>query len=471
MNTTWYIVASVDLVLATVFSLFVLSRRKRVPAVTLSWILAFFLIPYGGLVFYLFVGYRSISRRKRRMPNPFRKVQEESDAAAELARLDEDLRSVAMLGERLTDFPAVGRNRLVLYTGGASTYAAIAAAIADAKEYIHLEYYIFRPDETGMLFRDLLIHKAQNGVKCRLLVDHIGSFGLTRHFTQPLEQAGVKVAFFFPVRLNRPWGFHLRNHRKLVVVDGVSGFIGSQNIGNEYTRWWKQQKLSWRDTHLKIEGPAVAQLETIFSEDWEFSTGEKSIDLKAPPEIPHCGESVVQMLPTGPDEDQSTLEMILITLVHAAKKRITVMTPYFIPTMSITLALYSAARRGVLVELMVPLASDNWIVDLAARSWYRDLLSEGVVIYQHQETFVHAKVVTVDQRVVLLGSANMDERSFRLNFESSVLVYDAAISRQHLLGFDQMKEHSLKVDLADIEKQAFLADVRDGAFRILSPLL
>lgn len=282
--------------------------------------------------------------------------------------------------------------------------------------------------------------------------------------------AGIKFSFFNPLTVRRPWGFHLRNHRKLCIIDGTWGFIGSLNISSEYKRW-RLKKLEWIDNQLKVTGPAVNHLQTVFAEDWEFSTGESLTGEKYFPPPKTDGACVVQLLPTGPDEYEHTLEKILMTMVHAARKRVTMLTPYFVPTDAVALALEAAAHRGVTVDILLPKRSDDWLVDLAARSWYRDLLEGGANLYLSQSAFNHSKVVTVDGLVSLSGSANMDERSFRLNFECSAIIYNEGISTEFVASFDKSKAEANQIKLADIDSLGIFERIRDGFFRLLSPLL
>jgi cardiolipin synthase len=422
---------------------------------------------------YAFVGYRGFMRRRRRRKRglPLDLKPHEPTSESNLERLQAlDADKAARLAENLTHFPVVGTNVVEPFEEAFAIYGAIADAILAAKHHVHLEYYIFEADDRGESFRELLAKKAREGVECRLLVDNVGSFGLNRKFLQPMIDAGVKVAFFWPVRFTRPWGMHLRNHRKLVVVDGKVGFIGSQNIGGETLRR-RGRRLTWRDTQVRIEGPGVLQLQTVFAEDWAFTTGEK---LEAPAYHPTprpLGASLVQTVPTGPDESELGLEMLLLTLVAGARQRITLTTPYFIPSGALLLSLAGAAKRGVAVDLLVPRDSDHAIVRWASRAWFRLLARSGITILEYPETFVHAKVVTIDDRIVLLGSANMDMRSFRLNFECSLLTYDEAFARRMLRSFDSMKTKSVELTAEHLEKQPFLVKVRDGACRLFSPLL
>jgi cardiolipin synthase len=472
----------IKLLLAVIFTIIVLGQRKQVIAVTLAWILMFFSLPFIGIALFLLLGYHNLSRRLRlklksvtahtAKPLIFnRRHNDQKNDPLHLIPLPTvDLKKVALTAERLTNFPVVPGNELHLYSEAEITYKAIIDVVQQAKHHIHMLYYAFQADETGTVFRDLLVEKAKSGVVCRLLVDDIGSFRLTQRFLQPMLEAGVEVAHFLPVRISRPWGLQLRNHRKLIVIDGKIGFIGSQNIGNEYRRRINR-KLSWRDTHLKIQGPAVTQLQTIFSEDWLFTTQKTISGDDYFPTIAPAGTATVQTLPTGPDENELALEIILTSLIHTANQHITITTPYLVPSLPLLVALEAAVKRGVRVQILVPRKSDHWLIGQVGKSWYRDLLQIGSELYEFSAYFIHAKMVTIDDQVALLGSANMDERSYHLNFECGVLLYDRLCTNQWTEIFSSMIAEAQRFSLQKLEKQSVILNVRDGLFRILSPII
>lgn len=476
----WDVLGWIDLAFAFGFTLVVLASRRRTPGTTVAWILTFYFLPYLGFALYLTVGYRNFRRRRRRRVRLAQLRASRSNPSLDTMESWRALRAVdcdkvARLAENLTNMPVFPLNRLVPYEDAFSIYGAIGDAIVQAKHHVHLEYYIFDADERGEFFRDLLIEKAKSGVECRLLVDHLGSFALRRSFVRPMERAGVRVGYFSPLRFNRLWRAHLRNHRKLVITDGKVGFIGSQNIGGEKI-FSRGRRLGWRDTQVRIEGPAVHQLQTVFAEDWAVTTTELLTGDSYFPEPTPMGESWVQTVPTGPDESELALEMILTNLLPIAESRITVTTPYFVPSNALVMALESAARRGVQVELLVPKDSDHFLVHWASRSWFRELVRSGIRVVEYPDSFVHAKLVTIDEKVVLLGSANMDMRSFRLNFECSLLVYDTHFVRSILRSFDEMRARSVPWVGGDFSgenarREPFWQRVRDGLCRLLSPLL
>jgi cardiolipin synthase len=234
---------------------------------------------------------------------------------------------------------------------------------------------------------------------------------------------------------------------------------------------WRIQKLDWIDNQFLIKGPAVTQMESVFLEDWEFSTGKPHPTKTVAEWDKHEGNSTLQLLPTGPDGPSHAFEKILMALIHAAKDRITLLSPYFMPTESIAISLEAAVRRGVKVEILVPNRSDHWLVDAASKSWYWDLLQGGIEIWETTESFIHAKQVTVDGEVALVGSANMDERSFRLNFEISLMVFNSEQVVKMESRFSEQLIQARKLTVSKFSNQSLFARVRDGLFRLVAPLL
>lgn len=453
------------------FSLWLLAQRRLQPALTLSWLFAFILAPWVACPAFLISGYARHRRGVRRRNRPKRTHWRARLAAPAATREPaHDLAGVARIAEAGTGFPVSQGNQVRILDEAYAITGAIAEAMEGAKDHIHFEYYILQPDETGQYFRDLLIRKAEAGVTCRVLVDHVGSFSLHEDFLAPLRKAGVQFAWFEPVRLTRMRGAHLRNHRKLVIIDGKTAFLGSQNIGNEYLQW-PRKKLSWRDTQVRVAGPAVHALQTVFLEDWEMATAEKVQEERYFPPLLPQGAAPVQILPTGPDEDELLMETTFSALVHSAHQRITLMTPYLVPTLPMLVALESAVKRGVKVEFLLPERSDQWITDLAARAWFRDLVRAGCHISLYRRTFLHAKVVTIDSRAALIGSANMDERSFHLNFELGALLYDPESVTTLVASFDRHLHESRGIDKKSVERVPVIEAIRDGLLRVMSPWL
>jgi cardiolipin synthase len=450
---------------------FVVISKKRDPAVTLAWVFGFFLIPYGAMILYAFFGYQRFRLRRRRVPNPTHHLTLRHEPAELRKTLPPAFQNVELLAAKLTDYPVIGGNLVTVYDRASETDTALSHAIRAAKHHVHMCYYIVEPNKTGNHFRDLMIEQARRGVQCRLLMDAVGSFSVGRPFLKPLQDAGVQTAFFSPFQtFSRPWAFNFRNHRKLTVIDGEIGFIGSQNIGHHFMRAGSR-RVQWRETDVRLEGPGAEELQTVFAEDWNFATGEH---LTGDPYFPlpaERGTTLVQALPTGPDRRENALGMIFLEAIHAARERVTITTPYFIPTAPMALALVSAARRGVRVDLLLPKRTDHPVVDCASRSWFNEFIQNGVFIHQLGEGFLHSKVVTVDGHLALVGSANMDTRSFLINFELSLLLYDRDVASHLVRVFDRMTAQATAVKHDELAELSMTRQFTEGFCRVLSPLL
>ncbi|MGE0481731.1 MAG: cardiolipin synthase, partial [Phycisphaerae bacterium] len=420
---------------------------------------------------------RKASKRRKRVAalvsrfNRWAEQRVRDDEDATVISLAPDLARIEYLGRRLADVPAVGGNEVRLYDEANATYNAIEDAIRSAKHHVHLLYYIWQPDQTGLYFRELLIDKARAGVQCRLLLDSVGCLGLGRRFVRPLLDAGVQVAFFLPLwRLRKRFSLHLRNHRKIAVVDGTIAFTGSQNIGDEYRG--RLKRLSpWHDTHMRICGPAALFLAQTFAEDWLFATREH-LDLDAYYHDPgHPGDSIVQVLPTGPDQDVSALSQVVFAAVSAAQESIRIEVPYFVPDPPLVSALQHACYRGVRVQIVLPTRTDAPLVLWAGRSYYAELMQAGVEVVEYDAGVLHSKIMTVDDRWCMLGSANMDVRSFRLNFEVTALVYDRLVAHQLSRGIDRHAHAGRRLTLRDAAGLPIQQEVLEGVARLFAPLL
>jgi cardiolipin synthase len=362
-------------------------------------------------------------------------------------------------------------NSVTIYHNGKESFESLIDAVSKAKQHVHLEYYIFQADDTGDQLGNLLINKAKQGIECRLLVDFIGCWGRKRWaFLSKLHNGGVEIGYFLPVV---PWKgrvrTNFRNHRKIAIIDGEIGFTGSQNIGNEYVGLSKEFSI-WHDTHLKITGPAVADLQEIFIDDWLYATRRYLRKNQYYPKLTEQGNQLVHILPSGPDTNTKILHHLLFAVISAARRSVHIATPYFVPDSTMLLALEAAAYRGVEVVILMPAELDMPLTLWAGRSYYRDLLLSGVDIYEYQAGMMHSKVVIVDNLWGMVGSANMDVRSFRLNFETSVYLYNQELARQLEDNFQSMLQESKPVDLRDTY-HSFGVSLRQGFARLISPML
>jgi cardiolipin synthase len=478
----WALTLCTNYVLALAFVATVL-RRRREPTAMMAWIFAILTLPGLGMLLYWLLGShrlrRKVGRRRRRVAHLLGRLRDRVEQQAHAAvapaisDLPEDLASIEQLGRRLADMPATGGNEVCILQEANATYAALEEALRAAHHHIHMEYYIWQPDQTGEAFRDLVIERARTGVQCRLLLDAVGCRRIRRPFIRPLLEAGVQVAFFLPLhplRLRKRLSLHLRNHRKIVIVDGQVAFMGSQNIGDEY-RGRLRHLSPWYDTHMRLSGPASLFLQQTFAEDWYMAARER-LDSDAYFPQPHRpGRSVVQVLATGPDQSVSTLAQIMFAAVSSARSSIRIATPYFVPDLAVRLALAYACYRGVQVRLVLPSRSDSALALWAARSFYPELLEAGVEVHEYDGGVLHSKLVTVDDRWCMLGSANMDVRSFRLNFESTALIYDQPVAVELAQSIDRFCSRARRITARDVWQRRRLRQIGEGAARLFAPLL
>ncbi len=374
--------------------------------------------------------------------------------------------------ETVGSLPLMVGNSATLLVDGQATFEAILEAISSAEHYILIQFYIFREDETGKKIRDALVAKAREGVAVYHLLDNMGSMGLSQEFIESMTNEGVHLTYFMDVEgdTNR-FQLNFRNHRKIVVVDGKRGFLGGLNVGDEYLG--KDPKLTpWRDTHMEWRGPVVKCLQVPFAEDWLWATGDllDQLDWEIRPEDSVGGVEAL-CLATGPTDPFETCAMGFLTLIDGAKDRIWIATPYFVPDDKIVTALQLAAIRGVDVRVIMPDLSDSQIVYLASFSYLKELEDAGVKFYRFQKGFLHQKVMVVDDSLSVIGSANLDNRSFRLNFEVIGIVSDLAFNKEVSQMLENDLANSIPTGSAALEDRTFLFQLLVRLARMLAPIL
>lgn len=446
--------------------------RQRDPRVTVAWIFAILLMPFIGALTYLLFGQNKIARRTKKKSMASERARVRSTRLIGNLASPIDARGQIQLFRllnKICPLPALAGNDIKILTDMQANYEEQLAAIAAARRFVHIEYYIFQPDAIGERFRTELIAAAKRGVEVRFVHDGLGSMNLGRSFLAEMTAAGVETAVFIPLNpLTRRWIFNFRNHRKIVVVDGEVGFIGGANIGKEYLG---ERPGAWGDTHLRIRGPAVAHLQQVFAEDWAFASGTQLTDPKYYPEPRKAGETVAQVVPGGPDLRPPIYHELYFSAVANAVEQVRIVTPYFVPSESVLTALKTAARRGVNVEILVPGLSTHPIVQSAARSYYHDLLESGVKIYEYTPGFMHSKVLTVDGRWSIVGTANFDNRSMILNFEIGVALYDVELTHQLDLVFEMNRAKSKTIDLAEWKTRWLPWRILENSAALFSPVL
>lgn len=454
----------------------VVLTKRRNTASSVAWILAIILLPYLGGVLYLFFGINRVERRTRQRAAIERNIEQQLPALDEYdlelsSRLNDQQAQLARLvhsgcGSMPTDCNAV---EVIADTNVA--LRRIEEAIMAAQESIHLEYYIWRADKTGTRVRDLLIERARAGVRVRFLYDGIGSIFLGRGFLRPMRDAGIDIAPFLPgASFRERWSLNLRSHRKIVITDGRIGFTGGMNIGDEYHG--RNKKLGyWRDTHLRLVGPSVLQLQRVFAEDWYYATGEEVTQPERFPD-PECdGDVISQVVSGGPSGEMRTFHALMFTAINEARERVTLATSYFVPTDALQMALETAARRGVEVRLLLAgKSAHRWTV-LAGRSFYESLLQAGVEIQEYRRGILHSKTVTVDGNWSLISTANFDSRSMLLNFEVGVALFDSRIAARLEKDYSEDIQHAKRIRLDYWQKRSSMHVFVENLCRLFAPVM
>ncbi|MGE8213492.1 MAG: cardiolipin synthase [Stenotrophomonas sp.] len=407
--------------------------QKREPVATLSWILSLAALPYIGLfVFYLFGPQKIVRQRLRRG-----RSREGMGTYDAVCPPDVQCTELARVGQATTGLSPSSATDVDWLVDGAATYAAIIAAIGQAQRHVNLEYYIFEPDHAGTAMRDALVERARAGIKVRLLLDAVGSSKIRKRFLQPLLDAGAEVAWFHPRQLlkplKRPW-LNMRTHRKLVVVDGEVAFTGGINVTDEEDD--SRNPSAYRDLHMRIRGHVVHSLQLVFLEDWIYATGQGQEHFQRgdlfPPTVParEQGKIDAQVVVSGPDSAWEPIHRLHVAAIQEARQRVWLVTPYFVPGEAARMALTSAALAGLDTRLLVPKRSDSIFVTLAARSYFDELLEAGVRIFEYGPRMLHSKAFIADDDTCIVGTANFDHRSFRLNFELSMMYTDRRLTRE-----------------------------------------
>lgn len=470
----------IEVVLAAATLLWVL-HIKREPMSAIAWCLAVILIPFLGSALFALFGYQTIHKplaRRQERRSAYRKLAGEpsddvnpSDGTSS-AQVPQRWEVLARLAQHRDGFPVTAGNRLAFYHDGEPAYAAMLEAIREAKHHVHMEFFIFRPDESGKRFIAALCAAAKRGVEVRFLYDSVGSYSLSSKLLHDLMQAGGKVAAFLPL-LNPLYRIriNLRNHRKILVVDGRTAFTGGLNIGDEYLG--KNPHFGyWRDSQLRVEGPAVESLQRVFLEDWHFATNEPTHGpLYYPRFSEPPGSSLIQVVHSGPDTDYKVIRETYFAGILRGRKRVWIASPYYVPDPGLRDALILAGREGVDVRFLGLFRPDKWIPFLAARYYWADLLAAGVKVYQFARGMMHSKYVLVDGEWASIGTANTDNRSLYLNYEVNCLIYDSAAVAELEEQFRRDLEWSIQLTPEAYRSRPLASRLAENAARLMSPVL
>ncbi|MCI9887437.1 cardiolipin synthase [Micrococcales bacterium 31B] len=492
-DSGWGTVAAfaIDL-LIRVAALLIVPRNRR-PITSVAWLMAIFLIPFVGILAFALLGSNKLPAKRRRKQREINEIiMHSTDGAAEIDLQHpgpEWMDTVARMNSELGAVPMIGGNRVIVQGNYEATIKAMAHDIDQAEHQVHLEFYILAYDETTGPVFEALLRAQSRGVKVRVLLDHIASTkipGFHRH-TLPrlrtLAQRGGEWHYMLPVR---PWRLQyqrpdLRNHRKLLVIDSRVGYMGSQNlIDSTYNKWNNRRRgLHWYDLMVRVDGPTVLAVEAIFTTDWYQETDEllrgsddevvelrEALTLPPGPDLVDC-----QVVPSGPGFDGENNLRLFLALIYSAQRRISITSPYFVPDDAMLYAITSATRRGVAVELFVSEAADQAVVYHAQCSYYEQLLEAGVRIFRYRApTILHAKHFTIDEEVAVIGSSNMDMRSFTLNLEVSLLVQGATFVEQLRRVQDEYRENSRELTLAEWQQRPLRSTLLDNLARLTSAL-
>jgi cardiolipin synthase A/B len=463
------------IILISIYSLMLENRSAQH---TLMWMYVMLLFPVLGYFFYLFSGqlylkgYLYKSKRTRDRDEWVKLMRNEE--SRDLSFLIENQQCFAQYAKNASLTPITTASRAKILKNGDETFSNIKKKLWEAEKFIHMEYYIFRSDRLGQEIIDILIEKAQQGVEVLFMFDAAGSLKFTVKDLKKMQDAGIKAAPFSPLKygfFNQKFNF--RNHRKIIIIDGEIGFVGGLNVGVEYLG--EDDKVGfWRDTHMMLTGEAVYTLHNVFLLDWEYVSGEKVLENhRAVKELNDDDEvdGAIQVVASGPDTQQGIMSDFYYTMMSCATKSIWIATPYFVPDEAIRTALRVAATKGIEVRIMVPEINDSYLTQYASRSYFSELLRNGAEIYSYKKGFLHQKVIIVDGNIASIGTANMDMRSFHLNFEVNVFLFGTSSIRDLVAHYEEDMEESEKISPVQYYKRGLRERSKESFARLFSGAL
>ncbi len=471
IDTTYSILNAVYVVTVISLVVFVIAENRN-PVKTLAWVLVLIFLPIAGLLLYYLFG--EDNRRKRFISKQIYRRVKERAVANPAIEADEDVpteyRQLSHLLRQVDNSPVLLGNEVQLFTHAQEKFAALEEDIRRAKHHIHIQYYIVEKGELGNRIANLLASKAKQGVEVRFIYDDVGSWKTPSSFFKPMELAGVQVAPFlevrFPLFTNR---VNYRNHRKVVVIDGTVGYVGGMNIADRYLNGGGYG--NWTDLHARITGRGVYGLQSAFLLDWFYARQAYFSTEQYFPPMPAVGKNPMQIVTSGPIGVHRSIAMGLLRAVASAKQSIRIQTPYFIPSESVLNALQVAALSGVNVQIIIPRVQDTWVASKASRSFVKELINSNIKVYFYENGFAHTKLVIIDEMLTILGSANMDVRSFEHNFEINAFIYGKETTERAIEIFDNDLRHSSPIDVARWDNRGRWTRFKESACRLLAPLL
>ena len=467
--TLWQVIAVLTIVHV------VLDNRQ--PAKTMAWALVIYFVPIVGVVFYLFFGINTRKERyvSERSMNQLTKRSMLEFVEQQNLRLPERHKPLIDLFINQNLSLPFKDNKVDLYTDGYQFFTALLQEISKAKNHIHLDMYIFADDALGRLVADALIDKARQGVEIRVIYDDVGCWNVSSQFFERMREEGIEVAAFMPVRFpSFTSKVNYRNHRKIIVIDGLTGFIGGMNIALRYVKGSKEQP--WRDTMLKVTGGAVNALQRAFLVDWYFVDRTLLSDRKYYPQRTAAegqlsNNCLAQVVTSGPVTPYPEIMQGFVRIITGARRYLYLETPYFLPNDPVLFALKTVALAGVDVRVICPRHSDARFVEWASRSYLREVVEAGVKVKLYEGGFLHSKLMVCDDSISTCGSTNLDFRSFENNFEANVFFYDEGVAlRMKKVFFDDEQQTVLLTDIPQRMRADFLTRLWESVTRMLSPL-
>jgi cardiolipin synthase len=458
-----------------VVALFVVVHKRR-PTAALAWLVVIFFQPWVGVVLYLLIGRHRLPKRRtrqyRRLLRRLEHLKKQFDGHPHVIHpeLGPQCKTAITLAERYGSMPILDGNSVTLISDTNHVIQRLTADIEQAKKHVHMLFFIFRHDDTGRRIVHALKQAAQRGVKCRLLLDAVGSWKTLRSIGNDLRKAGVEVYDTLPVGFlrRRASRIDLRNHRKIAVIDGMTAYTGSQNIVDDNYGF---KNLVWHDLTARLNGPIVQEVQTVFLEDWHFRTDRLLDDPSIFPPPEPFGTVPAQVLPSGPDDPVESYQRLVVAVLHSAQQRVVITTPYFVPDEPFLQAMQVVAQRDVVVNLILPVKTDHPLIDMAGQAYFEELLEAGVRIFTYENGLLHAKTITVDDSIAFLGSSNFDIRSFSLNFEINLLLYGREVTQNLRERQMEYLHNSHAIDRSRWKKHGSLKRLGHDIAKLFSPLL
>ena len=463
-------IVSVIYLILVIGTILVVLTENRNPIKTIAWLLVLFFIPLVGLIFYYIFGQDTRKQRvvNKRYYNKIKNLSFKELVVDENIEIPSEYTNLVKLLKSNNHSPLLQGSTVEVIETGERMLEALLEDMSKAKDHIHIEFFIFRNDDTGKIVKAMLMRKAAEGVKVRFIYDNVANWRVPRKFYYEMTTAGVEVTSLMETKfpLLQSSKINYRNHRKVVVIDGTVGYVGGMNIGDSYSI-----NPNWHDRHLRIEGMGTHGLQASFMIDW-YSAGKPWVDTKRYfPPMKIQTNNLMQIVTSGPFTEYSNLLQATISLVLLAKKYLYLQTPYFLPTNPLFEALQIACLSGVDVRLMVSKRSDSPYIDPAAHSYYEDLLKAGMRIYEIEDKFIHAKTIVADDYISVVGSCNLDFRSLETNFEINCYMYDRKIALENKEIFFQDLKHCKKIHYQEWKKRSRGKKLLESFMRLFAPLM